>query len=820
MKISYNWLKDYLPIDVEPHQLSEILTQIGLEVAKLEKYISVPGGLEGLVVGKVLKCEKIPNTDHLSFTEVDLGDKVVPIVCGAPNVAEGQKVVVGLAGTTLYPYQGEPFKLKKAKIRGVRSEGMIVAEDEIGIGPDHTGIIVLPDDAKVGAPARNYFDIYEDWVFEIDLTPNRTDAISHFGVARDLYAYFRTHKPDMNIELRLPSVENFHKDIEGRKVDVEIENTEACPRYAGVTLTGIKVQPSPQWMQNRLKAVGQNPINNIVDITNYVLHEIGHPLHGFDADTIEGGKIRVKTVEPGTKFLTLHEEELTLTEKDLMICDSNGRPLVLAGIIGGMNSGVTDKTQDVFIESAFFNPTWIRKSSKRHSISSDSSYRFERGVDPNNTLWALKRAALLMKEYGDGQISSDIVDIYPEPIEPFEVELKLSYLDKLLGIKLGKDRIKEILENLEIELVHDKGDVLDMRVPTYRWDVRRPADVAEEIIRIYGFNNVPLPPVIKGVFQKREPDPEQPINLISDYLSSIGFNEVMHTSLEQEEYYKGLKQYKTEHLVRLFNPLSSDLAVMRQTLLFGGLDSIKRNINYKNTDLRLYEIGNVYFYNKDAEEFKQKYNEQKRLSLWLTGNREKPNWLTPARSSDFYLLKTYVDNIIKRFNIDFKSLDIKETENELLNYGLEYKIGDKTLVYFGSVANKLNRIFEIEQEVLFAEFDWQVILDNMNKHIQFVPPSKFPAVHRDLALLLDENIKYKQIVDLAHRTERKILRDVNIFDVYKGKNIPQGKKSYAISFTFLDENKTLTDKQVEKVMKRLMDAFINELGAQIRGVNA
>ncbi len=820
MKISYNWLKDYLPIDIDPQELSEILTQIGLEVAKVEKYTSVPGGLEGLYVGKVLKCEKIPDTDHLSYTEVDLGNKMVPIVCGAPNVAEGQKVVVALAGTTLYPYQGEPFKLKKAKIRGVKSEGMIVAEDEIGLGPDHEGIIVLPDDAQVGDEAKKYFDIYEDWVFEIDLTPNRTDAFSHFGVARDLYAYLRTHNPDMDIELRLPSVENFKKDTDGRKIDVEIENTEACPRYAGVTITGVKIQPSPKWMQDRLKAIGQNPINNIVDITNYVLHEIGHPLHGFDADTIKGGKIRVKTVEPGTKFITLHEEELTLTEKDLMICDGNGRPLVLAGVIGGLNSGVTDETQDVFLESAFFNPTWIRKSSKRHGISSDSSYRFERGVDPNSTLWALKRAALLVKEYGGGQISSDIVDVYPERIEPFAVELKLSYVDKLLGIELGKKRIKEILGNLEIEIVKDKGGILDIHVPTYRWDVRRPADVVEEIIRIYGFNNVPLPPVIKSVHQKREPDPEQPINILSDYLSSIGFNEVMHTSLENEEYYKDLKQYPAERLVRLLNPLSSDVAVMRQTLLFGGLDSIKRNINYKNTDLRFYELGNVYFFNKDAQEFKQKYNEQMRLALWLTGNREKPNWITPERKSDFFLLKTYVDNILKRFNIDREGIEVIETDNELLNYGLEYRMGGRTLVYFGSVANKLLRLFEIEQEVFFAEFDWQVLLDNSKKHIRYEPPAKYPSVRRDLALLLDDNVRYKQIVDLAHKTERKLLKEVNIFDVYKGKNIPEGKKSYAVSFTFLDENKTLTDKQVDKVMKRLIDAFINELGAQIRGINA
>ena len=820
MKISYNWLKDYLPLDMEPQELSHILTQIGLEVSKIEKYVSIPGGLEGLYVGKVVKCEKIQGTDHLSYTEVNLGDKIVPIVCGAPNIAEGQKVVVALAGTTLYPYQGKPLKLKKAKIRGVRSEGMIVAEDEIGLGPDHSGIIVLPDNAKVGDEAKKYFDIYEDWVFEIDLTPNRTDAFSHFGVARDLYAYLKTHNPEIDIKLNLPDVSNFQKEKDGKKIDVIIENKDACQRYAGVTIEGTSIQPSPKWMQNRLKAIGQNPINNIVDITNYVLHEIGHPLHGFDADKIEGNKIRVKTIKPGTKFITLHNEEIEIRKNDLMICDGNSNPLVLAGIIGGLNSGVCEQTKNIFLESAFFNPTWIRKSSKWHNINSDSSYRFERGVDPNNTLWTLKRAALLIKQFGGGKISSDIVDVYPQPIEPFEVDLNLNYVDKLLGIKLGKNKIKEILRNLEIEILQDNGNILKLRIPTYRWDVRRPADVVEEIIRIYGFDNVPLPPIIKSVYQKREPDPEQPINIIIDYLSSIGFNEVMHTSLEKEEHYKDLKNYSQDKLVRLLNPLSSDLAIMRQTLLFVGLESIIRNIKYKNTNLRFFEIGNVYFYNAQKKDFKEKYKEEMRLALWLTGNRENVNWLTPQKKIDFYLLKTYVDNIIKRLNVNKTNIETIETNNELLNYGLDYKINDKTLVFFGSVSNDILAKFEIEQETFYAEFDWQLLLENMQKNISYKQPAKYPVVRRDLALLLDENITYKQLVDLAFKTEKKILKDINIFDVYKGKNIPQGKKSYAISLTFLDEKKTLTDKQVDKVVNKLINVFIKELGIQIRGINA
>ncbi len=817
MKISYNWLKDYLPIDIPADELSNILTFIGLEVSKVEKYVSIEGGLEGLVVGQVLKCEKIPQTDHLHYTEVNIGDKVLPIVCGAPNVAEGQKVVVAPAGVTLYPYEGEPFKLKKTKIRGVKSEGMIVAEDEIGIGPDHSGIIVLSDDAKPGDPAKKYFDIYEDTVFEIDLTPNRTDAFSHFGVARDLYAYLKAHDPDFNVELRLPSVDDFKIDEEIRTIDVEIENPDACPRYAGLTLVGVEIKPSPQWLQNRLKAIGQKPINNIVDITNYVLHEIGHPLHAFDADQIPQGKIRVKTAEPGTKFVTLFGDELTLTENDLTIAGGDGTPLVLAGVLGGLNSGVTGETKDIFLESAVFNPTWIRKTVKRYGISTDSSYRFERGVDPESTIWTIKRAALLIKQIAGGKIASKIIDRYPRKIDPFPVTIKYSYIRKLLGIDFTPQQIKDILTLLEIKIVKESDEALDLLVPTYRWDVRRPADVAEEIIRIYGFNQVPLPPVIKSVHQKHEQDPEHPVNIISDYLSSLGFNEIMNTSLQNENLYQGLKQYKQENLVRLLNPLSSDVAVMRQTLLFGGLDSIIRNIRFKNTDLKFYEFGNVYYFNPEQQEFKQRYKECMRLGIWLTGLREKPNWITPAKPSDFYLLKTYVDDVLKRLNYEIAEFEVNETSNELFNYGLEYKLNGKVAVVFGSVANAALRKYEIDQEVFFAEFHWKLLLDNQNKNITFKPLPKFPSVRRDLALLIDENITYKQIVDLARKTERKLIEDINIFDVYKGDKIPKGKKSYAISFILRDPNKTLTDKQVDKVMNKLVKAFEQELGAQLRG---
>ena len=816
MKISYNWLKDYLPINLPANVLKDILTQIGLEVAKVEEYSSVPGNLNGLVVGHVLKCERIAGTDHLHYTEVNVGDKVLPIVCGAPNVAEGQKVVVAPVGVTLYPYNGEPFKLKKAKIRGVRSEGMIVAEDEIGLGPDHSGIIVLPDDAKPGEPAKKYFDIYQDTVFEIDLTPNRTDAFSHFGVARDLYAYLKIHEPNLDVQLRLPSVEDFKIDEQTRTIDVEIENPEACPRYTGLTITDVEIKPSPKWMQNRLKAIGQKPINNVVDITNYVLHEIGHPLHAFDADLIPGGKIRVKTAQPGTKFITLFGDELTLSENDLTIAGADGTPLVLAGIVGGLNSGVTDKTRHIFLESAFFNPTWIRKSAKKFGISTDSSYRFERGVDPNNTVWTIKRAALLIKQLAGGKIASNIIDRYPRPIEPFKVTVKYDYINRLLGIKFKPSEIKQILDVLEIKITKEDNEKLQVLVPTYRWDVRRPADIAEEIIRIYGFNNVPLPSVIKSVHQKHEADPEIPVNIISDYLSSLGFNEIINTSLQTEKYYDGLQTYKVENLVRLLNPLSSDVAVLRQTLLFGGLESIIRNINRKNLDLKFYELGNVYFQNPDEKDFDRRYSEAPRLALWLTGLREKPNWRTPAKESDFYLLKTYVDNILKRLNYSLDQFTAGESQNELLNYGLEYKIDDKTAVFFGAVSNKILRIFEIEQPVYFAEFDWNLLLENQQKEIKFKPLPKFPAVRRDLALLLDENIKYQQVVDVIRKTEQKLIEEINIFDVYKGKNIPEGKKSYAISIILRHPDKTLTDKQVDKTINRILQALQKELGATLR----
>ncbi len=815
MKISYNWLKDYLNIDLPAEELSRILTLIGLEVSKVEHYQSIPGGLEGLVIGKVLTCEKHPNADKLSVTTVDIGGKVLPIVCGAPNVAEGQKVVVAPVGVTIYPIEGEPFKMKKAKIRGEVSEGMIVAEDEIGLGHDHEGIIVLPDDVPVGMPAKEYFDIYEDTVFEIDLTPNRADAFSHFGVARDLYAYLKMHT-DLDLKLTLPSVDKFAVDNHDRTIDVEIENPEACPRYAGLTITGIEIKPSPQWMQNRLKAIGLNPRNNIVDITNFVLHEIGHPLHGFDADKITGGKIRVKTVEAGKKFITLDEKEIELTDKDLMICDANGEPLVLAGVLGGLNSGISDQTKDVFLESAFFNPTWVRKSAKRYGISTDSSYRFERGVDINTTIWAIKRAALLIKELAGGKISSEIVDRYPNKIEPFEVELKYDYVDKLLGIKIPRDEIKRYLEVLEIEIVKEHDDRLELRVPTYRWDVRRPADVVEEILRIYGFNNIPLPSTIKSVHQHTGEDPQKNIEVMSDYLTSLGFNEIINTSLQTEEYYKDLKQYPAERLVRLLNPLSSDVAVMRQTLLFGGLETIIRNIRHKNPDLKLYEFGNVYFFDKEKDKVEKRYTYTPHLSIWLTGLREKPNWNTPAKESDFYLLKAYTDNILKRLNINVDKLEQNETDNELLNYGLEYKLNGKTLAVFGSVKNSILRKFEIEQEVFFAEIDWQLLSKEKVRDVKFKPFAKYPAVRRDLALLIDENVKFKQIKDIAYETEKKLLKEVSIFDVYKGQNIPEGKKSYAVSFILQDENKTLTDKQVDKIMNKLIKAYEQKLGAQLR----
>ncbi len=814
MKISYNWLKDYLNIDLPAEELSAILTEIGLEVSKVEQYEAVKGGLKGLVIGKVLTCEKHPNADKLSVTTVDVGGKVLPIVCGAPNVAAGQKVVVATVGTVLYDGDDE-FKIKKSKIRGEVSEGMICAEDEIGLGDDHDGIMVLPENVEAGTPAADYFKIYRDTVFEIDLTPNRPDAISHFGVARDLYAYLKLNT-DLDIELKLPDVSDFKVDNNNRKIDVEVKNTEACPRYTGLTVSNLTVKESPEWMQNRLKAIGLKPINNIVDITNYVLHEIGHPLHAFDADKVEGDKVVVSTVKPGTKFTTLDEQEINLHENDLMICDANLTPLCIGGVMGGLNSGIKDETKNIFIESAFFNPVWVRKTAKRHGISTDSSYRFERGVDPNNCLWTLKRTALLVKELADGEISSNIVDIYPEKIENFDVELSYAQLEKIIGFDIDKNIVKNILQLLEIQIVSEDDKGLKLKVPTYRFEVRREADVIEEIIRIYGYNRIPLSESLTTTILVQERCINEKMkDTIAHLLTARGFYEIMSFSLLNSEIYEQIADFDINKAISLENPLSKDLEIMRKSLIFGALTAVQRNVNNQNPDVKFYEFGSAYFKTQKSD-FNEKYIQKYRLSLTISGLKNKVNWKDGEIASDFYTLKGYAEAVLKALGFERKLLKIKQIATEVYKYGLEYYYENKPVMIVGAVSRKMLKFYDISQDVFFAEIEWGDLLEKIPQQKQFKDIVRFNKVKRDLALLIDKNISYEQIEKVAFDTDKKILKEVNIFDVYEGKNIPEGKKSYAISFVLQDETKTLTDKVIDKLMKKLIYNYENKIGAVVR----
>ena len=814
MKISYNWLKDYLNIDLPKDELSAILTEIGLEVAKVEEYESVKGGLQGLVIGEVLTCEKHPNADKLSVTTVDVGGKILPIVCGAPNVAKGQKVVVATVGTVLYDGDDE-FKIKKSKIRGEVSEGMICAEDEIGLGNNHDGIMVLPENVQTGTPAAEYFDVYKDIVYEIDLTPNRPDAISHFGVARDLYAYLKLNT-DLDIELKLPDVSKFSVDNTNFKIDVEVRNQEACPRYTGLTISNIQVKESPEWMQNRLKAIGLKPINNIVDITNYVLHEIGHPLHAFDANKVEGNKILVSTVEPGTKFKTLDEQEINLHENDLMICDAKLTPLCIGGVMGGLESGIIDETKNIFLESAFFNPVWVRKTAKRHGISSDSSYRFERGVDPNNCLWTLKRTASLIKELAGGQISSDIIDVYPEKIENFKVELEYKQLDKIIGFELDRNTVKNILQLLEIQIVTETEKGLQLEVPTYRFEVRREADIIEEIIKIYGYNKIPMPESLtttilvqdRGIAEKMR-------ETIAHLLTARGFYEIMSFSLLNSEIYKKISDFDINKAISLENPLSKDLEIMRKSLIFGALTAVRQNVNNQNLDVKFFEFGSAYFKTQKPN-FEEKYIQKYRLSLTVSGLTNKVSWKTGEIPSDFYTLKGYAEAVLKAIGFNRKDLKIKQLNNDIYKYAIEYYYNNKPVMIIGAVSRKMLKIYDISQEVFFAEIEWGDLLENIPQKQQFKDIVRFNKVKRDLALLLDKNIPYEQIEKVAYDTDKKILKEVNIFDVYEGQNIPEGKKSYAITFILQDENKTLTDKVIDKLMKKLIYNYENKIGAIIR----
>ncbi|MBN2663732.1 MAG: phenylalanine--tRNA ligase subunit beta [Bacteroidales bacterium] len=814
MKISYNWLKDYLNINLSDDELSETLTEIGLEVSKVEKYLSVKGGMEGLVIGEVLTCVKHPNADKLSVTTVNIGDKILPIVCGAPNVDKGQKVVVATVGAKMFDGENE-FEIKKSKIRGENSEGMICAEDEIGLGDDHDGIMVLSDDAKIGTLAKDFFNIYEDTVFEIDLTPNRPDAISHFGVARDLYAYLKINT-DLDLELKLPDVSGFKVDNNNLNIEVEVNNTEACPHYSGITAQNLDVKPSPEWMQNRLKAIGAKPINNVVDITNYILHEIGHPLHAFDAKHVTNNKVVVSTVNEGAKFTTLDERELELSEKDLMICDANLKPMCIGGVLGGNLSGVKNETKEIFIESAFFNPVWVRKSAKRHAISTDASYRFERGVDPNNCIWTLKRAATMMKEIANAEISSDIKDIYPEKLEDFKVELTFKQLDKIVGFVIDRELVKKILNFLEIKIIFENDEKLDLEVPTYRFEMRREADVIEDIIRIYGYNKIPLPEELntKIIVQQRNKS-EVLRQKASHLLTAQGFYEIMSFSLLDRDILKNLGGYSDETVVPVHNPLSKNLDTMRQSLIFGALDAVQRNISVQNQTLKLFEFGSTYF-KTNSTEFEGRYIQKYNLSLTLSGIKEKPNWKTTEQNFDFYSLKSYAETVLKGLGLSVDKLTVFDLVDDTFKYGLEYKMGKNQVMKFGAVSRKMLKIYGIDQDVFFAEIDWGFIFDKTTANKPFNEIVKYPKVKRDLALLIDEKVKYSEIEKIGRETDKKTIKEVNIFDVYQGKNIPSGKKSYAVSFVLQDENKTLNDKAIDKVINKLIYNYQNKLSAELR----
>ncbi len=818
MKISYNWLKEYLPIELPVEELSDILTNIGLEVEGIETFQSVKGGLEGVLIGEVLTCQKHPDADKLSVCTVDLGEgEPVQIVCGAPNVAAGQKVAVATVGTTLYSGD-EEFTIKKAKIRGELSFGMICAEDELGLGKSHDGIMVLDEGTKTGTEAADYFNIESDTIFEIGLTPNRIDAASHLGVARDLAAFLsQTRKTTVT----KPSIDKFNVDNQKLLIDVVIEENEGCKRYSGLSITGASVGESPQWLQNRLRSIGQTPINNVVDITNYVLHESGQPLHAFDAAKITGNKVLVKTMPDGTKFTTLDGVERSLLYSDLMICNSK-EGMCIAGVFGGIKSGVSEETKDIFLEAACFDPVYIRKSAKHHLLNTDASFRFERGSDPNITVWALKRAALLIREIAGGSISSEVIDVYPEPVEDFQVEVLFSNIDRLIGNPIPHKTVKSIVESLDMVVAVENEKGMLLRIPPYRVDVQREADVIEEILRIYGFNRVEIGTGVNSTLSWSEkPDRERIVNMVSDLLTDNGFFEMKSNSLTKASYHDGEEQ-KDPTAVRILNPLSQDLSHMRKNLLFGGLEAVAYNINRKNADLKLYEFGYSYFLNPDKKESnpEERFSEEFRLGIFMSGKSTPGNWIQKASEASFPALKRYVESVLLKTGISPQSLNISGGKNENFAENQVYSLGEKTLVEFGKVSPSLLKTFDIKQDVYAAEFDWDQVLKALAKHrILFKPLPRFQVVNRDLSLLLDRSVSFESLRLLAFKTERKLLKQVALFDVYEGDKIEAGKKSYALSFTLLSEDKTLTDKQIDKSIMAIARAYEKEFGAQVRGLN-
>ena len=820
MNISYKWLKEYVDFELTPQEVCDALTSEGLEVDALEEVQSIKGGLKGLYVGKVLTCDAHPDSDHLHVTTVDLGRETPSqIVCGAPNVAAGQKVIVADIGCVLYDGDKE-FVIKKSKLRGVESYGMICAEDEIGVGNSHDGIIVLPEDAPVGQPAAEYYNLESDWLIEVDITANRADALSHWGVARDLYAWLVQNGYETS--LHRPSDEAFAADNNDLPVDVTIENTEACKRYACVSLSGCEVKESPEWLQNKLRVIGLRPINNIVDITNYIMMAYGQPLHCFDADMVKGHHIIVKTMPEGTPFVTLDGEEHKLSGRDLAICNTD-EPMCIAGVFGGKGSGTYDTTCNVVLESAYFHPTWIRKSARRHGLSTDASFRFERGIDPNGVIYALKQAALLCKELAGGKISMEIKDVYPEPIGDFKVELEYDYVNRLTGKNIPAATVKSIVQSLEMKIDAESETGLSLSVPPYRVDVQRPCDVVEDILRVYGYNNVEIPSQLKSsLVVKGDEDKKHKLEeIVSEQLVGCGFNEILNNSLTKAAYYEGLNRYEAENCVRIMNPLSSDLNVMRQSLLFGGLESIAYNANRKNPDLRFFEFGNVYNFSKEKHNPEMPmaaYKEECHLGLWVTGKRVKGSWAHPDEDSSFYELKAYVDNILRRIGLNSGTVVMRGSDNNIFSKGIAIENrGGKLLVEMGVVSKSLLKASGIDAPVYYADLNWSALAKAVRKNkVGYKEISKYPPVSRDLALLLDKSVDFAQIEQIAYQTEKKLLKNVELFDVYEGKNLPEGKKSYAVNFILQDEGKTLNDKQIDAVMNKLISNIRGKLGAELR----
>ncbi|MCR9182738.1 MAG: phenylalanine--tRNA ligase subunit beta [Flavobacteriaceae bacterium] len=808
MKISYNWIKQFINLDWNAEQTGNLLTDLGLEVEGITPFESIKGGLNGIVVGEVLTCVKHPDADRLKVTTVNIGDKKpLQIVCGAPNIEAGQKVPVAIVGTILYFENGEPLEIKKGKIRGEVSEGMICAEDEIGLGTNHDGILVLDKNAKVGTPLSEIYNVEVDEVFEIGLTPNRADAMSHWGTARDLRAGLL--QKGMALEFITPSNVNFRVDNRTHKINVELINKDLAPRYCGVTISGIKVAESPVWIQNRLKAIGLKPKNNVVDITNYVLHDLGQPLHAFDSSKINGEKIIVKTLPQGTKFVTLDEVERELHEEDLMICDAE-KPLCIAGILGGLDSGVTKETTSIFLESAYFNPISIRKTAKRHGINTDASFRFERGIDPNITEYALMRAAILIKEVAGGMITSDVIDLYPKKLDDFQVFLSFEKTSKLIGQEIPKETIKNILTSLEIKINNVTESGLGLTIPAYRNDVTREADVVEEILRVYGYNNIDYKEKLNASISKTlQIEDYQIQNKIASQLNGQGFYEMMANSLTSTKFNKLSEVVDKETTVKMLNPLSIDLSVMRQNMLISALEAVAYNKNRKRNDLKLFEFGKTYHQDKN------KRTEQKHLSITLSGNRNKPHWNSSNTKSDFFLMKGTVDSVLERLGINFKTNP--KLENPVFSEGISYENNGKIIVSFGVVKKNILNHFEIDNEVLFADFNWDELLKQIqNKSLTVKSIPKFPDSNRDFALLLDDKVSFQSIYEIAKSSEKHLLKDIQLFDVYVGKNLPNGKKSYAVSFTLRDDKKTLTDKQIDKVMNKLRREFESQLGAELR----